>query len=54
MTPEILPQPSKIICVGQNYAAHARGLGNELPSGAGKLDYEVELGVVEIADLHLR
>jgi 2-keto-4-pentenoate hydratase/2-oxohepta-3-ene-1,7-dioic acid hydratase in catechol pathway len=24
-------QPSKIICVGRNYAAHARELGNELP-----------------------
>ena len=66
---EILPQPSKIVCVGQNYAAHARELGNglpsepvlfqkapsswaapfaplELPPGAEKLDYEVELGVV--------
>ena len=65
----ILPQPSKIVCVGQNYAAHARELGNglpsepvlfqkapsswaapfaplELPPGAEKLDYEVELGVV--------
>ena len=64
-----LPQPSKIIGVGQNYAAHARELGNpiptepvlfqkaasswagpfdplELPPGAEKLDYEVELGVV--------
>lgn len=27
-----LPQPSKIICVGQNYAAHAREFGHELPS----------------------
>lgn len=65
----ILPQPSKIICVGQNYAEHARELGNplpdepvlfqkapsswagpfdpvELPPGAEKLDYEVELGIV--------
>ncbi len=65
----ILPKPSKIVCVGQNYAAHARELGNDLPSepvlfqkapsswagpfdpvelppGAEKLDYEVELGVV--------
>lgn len=64
-----LPQPSKIIAVGQNYAAHARELENpipkepvlfqkapsswsgpfdpvELPPGAEKLDYEVELGVV--------
>lgn len=24
-------QPSKIICVGRNYAAHARELGNEIP-----------------------
>ncbi|YCM44952.1 fumarylacetoacetate hydrolase family protein [Verrucomicrobiaceae bacterium 227] len=28
----ILPQPSKIVCVGQNYLAHARELGNGLPS----------------------
>ena len=69
MSAEILPQPSKIVCVGQNYADHARELGNplptepvlfqkapsswsgpfdpvELPPGAEKLDYEVELGVV--------
>ncbi|HSL72763.1 MAG TPA: fumarylacetoacetate hydrolase family protein, partial [Longimicrobiales bacterium] len=26
-----MPQPSKIVCVGRNYAAHARELGNELP-----------------------
>lgn len=25
-------QPSKIVCVGRNYAAHARELGNELPA----------------------
>ncbi len=25
-------QPSKIVCVGRNYAAHARELGNEIPS----------------------
>lgn len=65
----MIAQPSKIVCVGQNYAAHARELGNpipaepvlfqkapsswagpfdpvELPPGAEKLDYEVELGVV--------
>lgn len=24
-------QPSKIVCVGRNYAAHARELGNEIP-----------------------
>src|SRR3954464_11577182 len=24
-------QPSKIVCVGRNYAAHARELGNEVP-----------------------
>lgn len=65
----ILPQPSKIVCVGQNYAAHVRELNGEIPSepvlfqkapsswagpfdplelpaGAEKLDYEVELGVV--------
>jgi 2-keto-4-pentenoate hydratase/2-oxohepta-3-ene-1,7-dioic acid hydratase in catechol pathway len=24
--------PSKIVCVGRNYAAHARELGNEVPS----------------------
>ena len=27
-----LPQPSKIVCVGRNYAEHARELGNELPT----------------------
>ena len=27
-----LPQPSKIVCVGRNYAEHARELGNELPA----------------------
>jgi len=26
-----LPRPSKIVCVGRNYAAHARELGNEIP-----------------------
>jgi 2-keto-4-pentenoate hydratase/2-oxohepta-3-ene-1,7-dioic acid hydratase in catechol pathway len=26
-----LPRPSKIICVGRNYVAHARELGNEVP-----------------------
>jgi 2-keto-4-pentenoate hydratase/2-oxohepta-3-ene-1,7-dioic acid hydratase in catechol pathway len=25
-------QPSKIVCVGRNYAAHARELGNEVPA----------------------
>ena len=25
-------QPSKIVCVGRNYAAHARELGNEVPT----------------------
>ncbi len=25
------PHPTKIICVGRNYAAHARELGNEVP-----------------------
>jgi len=69
MSNAILPQPSKIVCVGQNYAAHVREFGAELPSepvlfqkapsswaapfaplelppGAEKLDYEVELGIV--------
>ncbi len=27
-----LPQPSKIVCVGRNYAEHARELGNEVPA----------------------
>jgi 2-keto-4-pentenoate hydratase/2-oxohepta-3-ene-1,7-dioic acid hydratase in catechol pathway len=34
-TPELglpFPRPSKIVCVGRNYLAHARELGNELPS----------------------
>jgi 2-keto-4-pentenoate hydratase/2-oxohepta-3-ene-1,7-dioic acid hydratase in catechol pathway len=26
-------QPSKIVCVGRNYVAHIRELGNELPEG---------------------
>ena len=26
-----LPRPSKIVCVGRNYAAHARELGNDVP-----------------------
>jgi 2-keto-4-pentenoate hydratase/2-oxohepta-3-ene-1,7-dioic acid hydratase in catechol pathway len=26
-----LPKPSKIVCVGRNYAAHARELGNDVP-----------------------
>ncbi len=28
----IVVQPSKIVCVGRNYAAHARELGNEVPT----------------------
>ena len=27
-----MPQPTKIICVGRNYAAHARELGNDVPA----------------------
>jgi len=27
-----LPRPSKIVCVGRNYVAHAAELGNEVPS----------------------
>jgi len=65
----VIAPPSKIVCVGQNYTAHALELDNpiptepvlfqkapsswagpfdpvELPPGAEKLDYEVELGVV--------
>jgi 2-keto-4-pentenoate hydratase/2-oxohepta-3-ene-1,7-dioic acid hydratase in catechol pathway len=30
MTP--IPRPSKIVCVGRNYVAHAAELGNEVPS----------------------
>src|SRR3954463_16131723 len=26
-----IPTPSKIVCVGRNYAAHAKELGNEVP-----------------------
>ena len=26
-----LPRPSKIVCIGRNYTAHARELGNEVP-----------------------
>jgi 2-keto-4-pentenoate hydratase/2-oxohepta-3-ene-1,7-dioic acid hydratase in catechol pathway len=32
MPPSDLPRPSKIICVGRNYAAHARELGNDVPT----------------------
>jgi 2-keto-4-pentenoate hydratase/2-oxohepta-3-ene-1,7-dioic acid hydratase in catechol pathway len=28
---EILPRPSKVVCVGRNYVEHARELGNEVP-----------------------
>lgn len=61
--------PTKIVCVGRNYAAHAAELGNEvpkepliflkppsavirdgdaivLPAGAGRIEYEGEIGVV--------
>ena len=61
--------PSKIVCIGHNYAQHVAELGNELPSepliflkppssviadgapivlpaGAGRVDYEAEIGVV--------
>lgn len=31
MSLSLLPSPSKIICVGRNYAEHARELGNEIP-----------------------
>jgi 2-keto-4-pentenoate hydratase/2-oxohepta-3-ene-1,7-dioic acid hydratase in catechol pathway len=27
-----LPRPTKIVCIGRNYVAHARELGNEVPS----------------------
>lgn len=27
----MIPTPSKIVCVGRNYAAHARELGNDVP-----------------------
>ncbi len=63
------PSPSKIVCVGRNYAAHAAELGNEvpvepliflkapsavihdgdpivLPSGAGRVEFEGEIGVI--------
>lgn len=30
--PTVLPAPSKIVCVGRNFAAHARELGNEVPA----------------------
>ena len=64
-----MQRPGKIICVGRNYAAHAKELGNdvpkepllffkpptsviaagtpiELPTGAGRVDFEGEIGVV--------
>lgn len=31
MNPLPLPKPSKIVCVGRNYAEHAKELGNEVP-----------------------
>jgi 2-keto-4-pentenoate hydratase/2-oxohepta-3-ene-1,7-dioic acid hydratase in catechol pathway len=31
MTPSSQPRPTKIVCVGRNYAAHARELGNDVP-----------------------
>lgn len=63
------PSPSKIVCVGRNYAAHAAELGNDvpaepliflkapsavihdgdpivLPAGAGRVEFEGEIGVV--------
>lgn len=62
-------KPSKIVCVGRNYAKHAAEMGNDVPSeplvflkppsaiiedgepivlppGAGRVDYEGEIGVV--------
>ena len=27
-----MPTPTKIVCIGRNYAAHARELGNEVPA----------------------
>jgi 2-keto-4-pentenoate hydratase/2-oxohepta-3-ene-1,7-dioic acid hydratase in catechol pathway len=61
--------PSKIVCIGRNYAKHAAELGNDvpaepliflkppsaivfegddivMPSGAGRIDFEGEIGVV--------
>lgn len=32
MTALPLPRPSKIVCVGRNYADHAKELGNEVPT----------------------
>lgn len=63
-----LPRPSKIVCIGLNYAKHAAEFGNPIPeeplvflkppsaligpgeaivmpSGAGQVDYEGEIGV---------
>lgn len=68
----VYTEPTKIICVGRNYAQHAKELNNAvpdepmfflkppssvihdgqdivLPRGAGRVDFEAELGVV-IAD----
>jgi 2-keto-4-pentenoate hydratase/2-oxohepta-3-ene-1,7-dioic acid hydratase in catechol pathway len=62
-------RPSKIVCVGRNYAKHAAELGNDVPSepliflkppsaiisegedvvlpkGAGRVDFEGEIGVI--------
>jgi 2-keto-4-pentenoate hydratase/2-oxohepta-3-ene-1,7-dioic acid hydratase in catechol pathway len=65
----MMNRPGKIICVGRNYLAHAKEMGNdvpkepllflkppscviaggqaiELPPGAGRIDFEGEIGVV--------
>lgn len=62
-------RPSKIVCIGRNYAAHAAELGNDvpaepliflkppsallqdgaaivMPAGAGRVDFEGEIGIV--------
>ena len=41
--------PSKIICVGLNYPAHADEGNREMPPQSGRVDYEAELGFFILA-----
>jgi len=38
--------PSKIICVGRNYAEHAAELGNDVPSQSSQVEHEAELAII--------
>jgi len=41
-----IARPSKIVCIGLNYADHAKETNAAIPKGSKKTDWEVELGVV--------